>query len=149
MGSIERASVRAAVLGMLLIVTGGCSVYMAIKQAKERDWSIFAPGTPRTQVIEALGTPATHQENGQLVDFFTFLRGDQRDTRFPRAMAHSVANVMTVGLWELVASPVEVARDRDFSTVKVFYDAQSRVIRHEPIRIEEELTSPVNEVMEQ
>ena len=59
-------------------------------------------------------------------------------------MAHGIADVMTLGLWDLVASPFEVAKDRDFSTVKVFYDDQSPVIRPEQPSIDQ-----TDEVLEQ
>ena len=57
-------------------------------------------------------------------------------------MFHGVADVFTLGLWEVVGTPVEMIANGDQVTVKVFYDENSYVTN---VEIHGEKKSPPEE----
>lgn len=108
----------------------GCSVYMAARQAEHSEIFVLDPGTPRAEVIASFGTLKAARYDGGSFDVFTFLYGRDGEWRMVRAVGHGVADLATAGLWELLATPVELPRDQDFMTIQVLYDQEERVADH-------------------
>ncbi|MFQ5899378.1 MAG: hypothetical protein ACE5JN_14195 [Candidatus Methylomirabilia bacterium] len=59
------------VMGLLLLTSSGCSVFMAAKQPDKKDLSVLDEGAPRSHVAAELGTPVwSGEENGRTVELF-------------------------------------------------------------------------------
>jgi len=113
---------------MFLFGSTGCSVYMAAKQPKERDLSVLTVGTSRGHVIAELGAPMwSGERDGNKVDIFTFVQGYSTGARSARALFHGVSDVFTLGLWEVIGTPVEGAFSGSEMKIEIAYDEKERV----------------------
>lgn len=125
-------------VGLIVSLTMGCSVFMAANQPKKRDIHVLDLGTPRNQVIAELGSPAHSKvEEGKTCDIFSFVQGYSTGAKVGRAAFHGAADVLTLGLWEVVGTPVEVVADGTEVKVEVFYDATECVEKVNVIRGED------------
>ncbi len=116
------------IVAVLILAIPGCSVYMAANQPEKRNLSVLTQGTPRNQVIATLGTPVVSEiREGAKVDTFAFKQGYGKAAKTARAVGHGIADVFTLGLWELVGTPTElIASGRDVK-IQVTYDENDRV----------------------
>jgi len=116
------------VMGSILLITSGCSVYMAAKQPGQKDLSVLKEGTPRSHVIAELGAPVwSGEKNGNKVDMFAFTQGYSAGAKAGRAFFHGAADFFTLGLWEVIGTPVESVASGTDIKVEVTYDANDRV----------------------
>ena len=106
----------------------GCSVYMATTQPDEKDLSVLKEGTPRSHVIAALGAPIfSGEKEGRKVDVFVFKQGYSRGSKAGRALLHGVFDVFTLGLWEVIGTPIESVASGTPTRVEVTYDEEERL----------------------
>jgi outer membrane protein assembly factor BamE (lipoprotein component of BamABCDE complex) len=113
---------------LLLMDLAGCSVYMAAKQPSEKNLEVMSVGTPRNVVLAELGTPAaTETRDGKKVDVFSFVQGYSKGSKTGRAVFHGVADVFTLGLWEVVGTPTEAIFDGTKVMYEITYDEGNRV----------------------
>lgn len=113
---------------LTLIALAGCSVNMALKQPEKKDLAILADGTPRNLILAEFGEPShTETLQGQRIDVFSFTQGYSDGARKSRAMLHGVADVLTLGLWEIVGTPTEATFDGENMVVEVRYNEHERV----------------------
>lgn len=108
-----------------IYVLSGCSVYMAATSPKPPDLSVLQPGATRPEVERELGRPITflRQNNGDIATYQYF---GPDEISYGRAAGYAVANLLTVGLAELVAFPVETLQN-DKITVEINYCVDGRV----------------------
>ena len=109
-----------------LLITSSCSVVMA---AKKEGVSVEKLQCARTRgqmiacgvtVISSDRTPT-----GELVEVYQVQK--ERGSA-ARALMHGVLDVSTLGLWEVVGTPIEVCVDnKEFYTIRVFYNEQEVV----------------------
>jgi hypothetical protein len=117
-----------AAVGLMLLIMPGCSVYKASNQPEKKNLSVLSPGTPRSYVIAELGTPSwSGEKDGAAVDLFAFRQGYSKGAKIGRAFFHGAADVVTAGLWEVVATPIETIADGTAMKVEVIYDTGERV----------------------
>ena len=85
---------------------------MAARSPDKKDLSVLALGVPRAQVIAELGPPV-HQSSDEAGDrdVFSFKQGYSLPARVGRATVHAVGDALTLGLWEVVGTPLESSRD--------------------------------------
>ena len=123
---------------MVLVLVGilsGCAVVKATNQPGKKDLTVLNKGTPRESVVAELGTPiSTEIKNGQKVDVFNFVQGYSKVTKTARAVGHGVADVMTLGLWEVIGTPVEGIANGEVNQVEVKYNKQNRVAQVIPLK---------------
>jgi hypothetical protein len=114
---------------MLFIATmSGCSVYMAAHQPDAKNLNVFAIGTPRNLVLAEIGqAQATEIRDGKRVDVFSFVQGYSKGNKASRAIFHGAADVLTVGLWEVVGTPTEASFDGEKMAFEVTYDESDKV----------------------
>jgi len=116
----------------------GCSVYMAANQPDKKDMGVLKAGTPRSVVLAELGTPVeTTTRSGAKVDLFTFTQGYSGLEKGGRAVLHGAADVFTLGLWEVVGTPIEGYANGTKVSVEITYDREDRVVKVVPIRGQE------------
>ena len=110
--------------GVFLMQTG-CSAIMAASGEQDPDLSIVRVGATRAEVELQLGEPYKVQRLGEReVAYYEFEVGDEPSAG--RSMGHAVMFVATLGVWELIFTPVEATRGDDHKVV-ISYDGQDRV----------------------
>ena len=120
----------AALVGLAMISAAGCSPVLASKQPSRRDVDLLSPGVPRNLVLAELGQPvATETRDGQRVEVFSFVQGYRKGVKVARTIGHGAADVMTLGLWEVVGTPTETTLNGHRVAYEVTYDANDRFDR--------------------
>lgn len=115
-------------LVFVLAMTSGCSVYMAAKQPEAKDLSVIEKGTPRNRIIAELGAPVwSGEKNDKKVDVFAFKQGYSAGAKTGRAVMHGVFDVFSLGLWEVVGTPVESYASGTDMKLEVTYDGNDQV----------------------
>jgi hypothetical protein len=113
---------------IILILGSGCSLFMAYKQPDKKDLNVLNKGTPRALVIAELGQPAfTETKDNVRNDYFIFVQGYSSGAKAGRVAFHGAADLLTMGLWEVLGTPVEMAADGTEVKVQVAYDARDCV----------------------
>ena len=106
----------------------GCSVFMAAKQTEKKDTKMLAVGVPRAVILAEFGAPVSTVKNGdETVDIFSFKQGYGKAAKFGRMMFHGVADVATLGLWEIIGTPVESGFDGNNIAYQITYDQNDNV----------------------
>ena len=124
----QRSLMASAMLALLAMSAGGCSVAMAAKQPGRKNVDVMSQGMPRNMVLAELGQPITaEKKDGKRVDVFSFVQGYRKGVRVGRTLAHGTADVLTLGLWEVVGTPTEATFDGKPIAFEVTYDAHDRV----------------------
>jgi hypothetical protein len=124
------------VASLLVFQLGACSVYKASNQPSKRNLGVLKPGTSRDHVIAELGAPVdSEQVEGGKKDIFTFIQGYSKSAKISRAVFHGVADVFTVGLWEVAGTPIEGSFDGKKISVSVIYDSEGLVNKSETLSI--------------
>jgi hypothetical protein len=106
------------------LLLNACSAAISHQRDKKRQEILqkVAVGAPRSEVIKTLGQPKG--KDGEHVDFHTVC--------LPRkgvAGLHVAMDVLTVGFWELVGTPLEASRDCDVKgDIAVVYDDKNVAI---------------------
>ena len=121
---------KIATLICLIMISfiSGCAVYMAAKQPEKKDTTMFKVGIPRAMLLAEFGLPIVAEErDGKKYEIFKFVQGYTAGVKAGRAIFHGAADVLTLGLWELVATPTEGVFDGDEVAFRVRYDAEDRV----------------------
>ncbi|MDJ0945702.1 MAG: hypothetical protein QNJ30_19715 [Kiloniellales bacterium] len=124
---MRNAFMPAAALALLVLgATPGCSVGMALSGDENPDLSVIRVGATRGEVELHLGAPIKTEagRNGERIDTYEYEIGDEPSAG--RAVAHGVADVLTLGLWELVGTPIEAVQGETYIT-KITYDSRDKV----------------------
>jgi len=112
----------------LLLATSACSVYKASTQPGVKDLGVLHEGTPRAVVISELGVPTmSEQKDGKRVEYYNFKQGYHTGTKAARALFHGAADVFTLGLWEVVGTPIENMNDGTDMSIEIMYDGTDRL----------------------
>ena len=110
-------------LALSFFFLNACSVYMASKQPDKKDLDALVKGTPQSVFRAELGEPVWKgEENGSAVEVYKFKQGYSKGTKIGRAFFHGAADVMTLGLWEVVGTPLETYASGTNTSVRVVYD---------------------------
>jgi hypothetical protein len=126
--------VGTVLIALSLGLSSGCSVYMASHQPDKKDITLFTAGTPRTLLLAEFGQPvASEMREGKRVDVFSFVQGYSQGAKSGRAFFHGAADVLTLGLWEVVGTPAESAMSGDKLIYEVTYDESDKVEKVAPI----------------
>ena len=124
-----RRIIRLCIVALLAMEMAGCSVYMAATQPSKKDLNVLKVGTPRNVVVAELGAPIESKKHGaRTIDIYKFTQGYHGVFKGARAVGHGAADVVTLGLWELIGTPIEGAADGTEMTVEVTYDQSLHVL---------------------
>lgn len=119
---------RGLALATACFLLPSCSVYMAAKQPDAKNVDLMAVGTPRAMLLAEFGLPAASEvRNGKKYEIFKFVNGYSAGAKAGRAVFHGAADVLTLGLWEVVATPTEGIFSGDEMAFQVRYDSDARV----------------------
>ena len=118
---------------VLLILTA-CATEQALNQPTKKNLSVLDIGTPRELVVLELGAPADSSiEDGVKIDLFSIVQGYSKGTRIARATGHLAAEIMTIGLWGLVGTPIEQSYNGIILGYKVYYNENDEVSKVEKL----------------
>ncbi|MGH7148869.1 MAG: hypothetical protein ACREIJ_13350 [Nitrospiraceae bacterium] len=117
-------------IGVTAVVNSGCGVYMAFTQPSPVDTkALEAGGLGRDVVIERLGSPKSSTKNadGTRQDVFEYYEGSQAGWKIGRGIFHLAADIVTVALWEIIATPAEYLLRGDKITAQSDFDTTDRI----------------------
>jgi len=113
---------------------GGCSVFMAASRSAYKDVGVLRPGADRSVVLKELGPPdaSTRLENGAYIDLYRLdPKAHRAGTKRAFAVGHLILDIGTLGLWELVGTPIELAlRDKPMPFI-LKYDPAGKLLQVE------------------
>ena len=97
----------------------------------KRDLDLLGPGTPRDTVLAELGTPlASSTDAGGSFDLYRFTRNRSTASNTGRAVLYGAAAFMSLGLSEVVTTPLEgVVGDAGTMSLKTYFDENNRLTR--------------------
>src|SRR6266851_3574678 len=107
---VSKVIKAAAVVLITSVALSGCSVYMEATRPTPVDLSKFEPGQSRDNVVEQLGTPkgTTREADGVSCDSYElYTKGYGAGGKVPVAFLEGAADVVTLGLAEVVTTPIE------------------------------------------
>jgi hypothetical protein len=121
---------RFRVVGAVLLAAmcaSGCSVGMAMKGKPDPNIGALNLGEDRSIVLLNLGQPTQTltTETGR-TDIFQLERGNEPSAG--RAVGHAAMDVLTLGAWEIVGTPIEGFTGDKF-TVTIEYDTDDKVTK--------------------
>jgi hypothetical protein len=118
-----------------VISLSGCAVFMAAKQPDKKDLDLMRVGMHRNVLISEFGEPISVNEvNGSKTEIFRFVDGYGTGAKVGRAVGHAAADVFTLGIWEVVGTPVEGEFDGDRVSYQVSYDKNNIVTSVVPLK---------------
>jgi hypothetical protein len=124
-GWMWRLTAGLALAGIL----AGCTVSQALKTTPGTDLSLLQPGTPRSQVEALLGAPIKELKTKGGVRYRTYHFFEASKPSGTLALANAGLDVVTVGMWELVAEKSGYFDNRPRGQVlAVTYDDRDQVI---------------------
>ena len=119
---------KLAAIAALFLLLGGCSVYMAAHQPSEKNIALFKVGTSRDALIAEFGVPVTSGvRNGKKYEIYRFKQGYSQGAKTARALVEGTADVFTLGVTEVISTPVEAINDGDLQVYEVTYDSNDCV----------------------
>ena len=95
-------------------------LWLAINQVKK--FKCFKSGSSRNYVIAEFGAPVLSEyRDGTRVEIYTFQQGYSKWVKVGRAFGHGVADVASIGLWEVFGTPAEAYFNGKETTYEVTY----------------------------
>ena len=151
-GVTMKSLATALLVGIASLFTSGCGVYMAFTQPPRVDTeALEAGGMSRDMVIERLGAPKSSVKNvdGSREDTFEYYEGSSSGWKIGRGIFHLAADVFTVALWEVVATPTEYGLRGEKITAQANFDntdrlTSFRVLGRDTKPLEKKLTAQPN-----
>ncbi|HQU09889.1 MAG TPA: hypothetical protein PLV25_08020 [Opitutales bacterium] len=118
-------SIALSILAGTSLLMAGCSVGMALSSKPDPDMSVVKIGADRATIEKELGKPAqtTVLDNGGTHALYKCTFGDTPSVS--RALAHGAKDLLTWGLWEIIATPVEMGMGTTTS-IYVSYNASDQ-----------------------
>ena len=112
---------------LTVMMLSGCSVGMAMSGKRQPDLGAVRIGASRGEVELHLGAPIEISEkDGHRVDIYEYEVGNEPSAG--RAIGHGVMDVLTLGIWEVVGSPIEGFQGEK-KRVMVTYDSEDVVTK--------------------
>jgi hypothetical protein len=120
------AVLRLASSAMLAALLSACSVGMAMSGKENPDLGAVKVGATRGEVEMHLGSPvkSTILTDGQRMDIYEYEIGNEPSAG--RAIGHGVMDVLTLGIWEVVGTPIEGVQGETYSAT-ITYAANDTV----------------------
>jgi hypothetical protein len=108
---------------LILVLLSGCSLYFENKRPDYTDVSKVQKGTQRYDVTAALGKPIeSYKNDGKDIDVFQAdPNGRYAGTKTAVTAFNTVADVFTICMWEVVATPAEMLTRHKLTTYVVTY----------------------------
>ncbi len=126
-----KSLVLALAMGVVSFLSSGCGVYLAFTQPPPVDTAALERGSgwSRSAVVERVGIPKSSIVNpdGTREEMFEFYEGSSTGWKVGRGLFHLGADILTVALWEIVATPSEFLIRGDKITAQATFDSSDRL----------------------
>ena len=111
---------------MLALMLSGCSVGMALSGEENPDLGAVRVGSTRGEIELILGSPikTLSLNDGSRIDIYEYEIGDEPSGG--RAIGHGVMDVLTLGLWEIIGTPIEGFQGEKYNAT-ITYDESDLV----------------------
>lgn len=127
---ITQFQIQRVLLWLCIVTTlpflSACSVGMAMSGQENPDVSVLRVGSTRLDVERELGAPQNSRvlDDGGVEATYQYELGNEPSAG--RAVAHGALDVLTLGLWEVVGTPIEASQGNNYE-VTIVYDAENVV----------------------
>jgi hypothetical protein len=120
------ASLRMLVVVILWSGLSACSVGMALSGDQNPDLGAIRIGAQRGEIELHLGSPiqSVTLEDGRRADVYEYQIGNEPSAG--RAIGHGMMDVLTLGLWEVVGTPIEGVQGETYHAT-ITYDRDDKV----------------------
>jgi hypothetical protein len=110
----------------LCVPVQACSVGMALSGSENPDLGAIRVGASRGEVELHLGSAVktTPLPDGGRADVYQYEIGNEPSAG--RAVGHGVMDVLTLGIWEIVGTPIEAVQGETYSAT-ITYDESDKV----------------------
>lgn len=114
--------------GLSLLFASGCSVGMALSGKKEPNLGMIRVGASRGEVEMVLGDAikTISLADGKRIDSYEYELGNEPSAG--RAVGHGAIDCLTLGLWEIVGTPIEAIQGKKH-LVNITYDENDKVCK--------------------
>jgi hypothetical protein len=123
-----RHCARIALFAATPWLLSACSVGMAMSGSNNPDLGTVKIGATRGEVEMQLGTPvrSASLDDGKRTDVYAYEIGNEPSAA--RAIGHGVMDVLTLGVWEVIGTPIEGFQGEKHQAT-ITYDQDDRVLR--------------------
>lgn len=121
----------------LMLFISGCSVIMAGKKQVRKDTKVITIGNHRDNIVQTIGAPATSVklENGGCKDVYKIVENaGTGGTKTLAIVGHAAMDVVTLGLWEIIGTPLELATQETPTHFILYYGPDYRLEHYEAIK---------------
>jgi hypothetical protein len=111
----------------LVGLLSACSVGMALSGSDDPDLGAIKVGASRGEVEMHLGSPENSRtlDDGRRADIYEYEIGNEPSAG--RAIGHGAMDVLTLGLWEVVGTPIEGVQGERYRAT-ITYDRDDKVL---------------------
>ena len=104
-----------------------CSIGMAMSGSDNPDLGAVRVGATRGEVEMQLGSPvrSTSLDDGMRMDVYAYEIGNEPSAA--RAIGHGVMDVLTLGVWEVIGTPIEGFQGEKHQAT-ITYDRDGKVV---------------------
>jgi hypothetical protein len=120
-----------------MIVAQGCSVAMASKEQTRKDLSVLRIGGDRDDIIQVIGAPyiTTRNDDGSCKDVYKIVEDAQsKEGKTLAVVGHAAMDVVTLGLWEIAGTPLELATKQEATTFILYYGPDNKLKAYDAIK---------------
>lgn len=120
-----------------LVLIQGCSAIMAGKKQTRKDLSVIRVGGSRDDIVGVLGAPymSTRTDDGGVKDIYKLVENaGTEETKTIAVVGHTALDVCTLGLWEIVGTPLEIATQEEATVFILYYDSNYKLKYYEAIK---------------
>lgn len=123
-------TIRIILLSLFSISIAACSVVMAAKDDGGVEPKSLSKCKDRNCLISNRATPISHKSSKKNVMTSEVFRANMPTGSAARAAMHGLLDVSTVGLWEVVGTPIEAVKNKKKSyVVDVAYANDGQTIK--------------------
>lgn len=119
------------------VLLQGCSAIMAGKKQTRKDLSVLRIGGNRDDIVQVLGAPymSTRTDDGGVKDVYKIVENaGTQETKTLAIVGHTTMDVVTLGLWEIVGTPLEIATQEEATVFILYYDSDYKLSHYEAIK---------------
>lgn len=121
---------RILVLVLTVGTLAGCSVGLALHGEETPDLSVIKIGAVRDDVELQLGKPYSAEKQNDGGERVRYKYQVGNDPSALRAMGHAALDVASIGLWEIIGTPIEVSVGDEYE-LDITYDELDQVTKLE------------------
>ena len=131
-----RFSLVAAGLLAAVVSVSGCSVGMALSGEENPDLAVCRVGAEKSDIEAQLGPPTTVRSLPDGGQSCTYDYEIGNEPSAGRAVAHGAMDFLTLGIWEVVGTPVEAVQGKRYQ-MTVSYDAEGRAQQISTVKVDD------------